>query len=152
MNTDVHNSDTSVAKERTTVRLDFGQFTLNNGDRIRLFGTPGLHRFNLLWKILSKGALGLIILADNSRPDPLADMSVYLNRFSEQLDTLPCAIGVGRLDTHPHPSLDHFANLLAEKNRIFPVIGVDVRRKDDVILLIDTLLMQLESGISGVQS
>ena len=125
---------------------------VDNGDRIRLFGTPGLHRFDLLWKILSKGALGLIILADNSRPDPLADMSVYLNRFSEQLDTLPCAIGVGRLDTHPHPSLDHYANLLAEKNRIFPVIGVDVRRKDDVILLIDTLLMQLESGISGVQS
>lgn len=27
VNTDVHNSDTSVAKERTTVRLDFGQFT-----------------------------------------------------------------------------------------------------------------------------
>ena len=125
---------------------------VDNGDRIRLFGTPGLHRFDFLWKILSKGALGLIILADNSRPDPLADMSVYLNRFSEQLDTLPCAIGVGRLDTHPHPSLDHFANLLAEKNRIFPVVGVDVRRKDDVILLIDTLLMQLESGISGVQS
>ena len=125
---------------------------VDNGDRIRLFGTPGLHRFDLLWKIFSKGALGLIILADNSRPDPLADMSVYLNRFSEQLDTLPCAIGVGRLDTHPHPSLDDYANLLAEKNRTFPVIGVDVRRKDDVVLLIDTLLMPLESGISGVQS
>ena len=39
--TDVHNSDLSVAKARTTVGLDFGQFTLGNGDRIRLFGTPG---------------------------------------------------------------------------------------------------------------
>ena len=119
VNTDVHNSDTSVAKERTTVRLDFGQFTLNNGDRIRLFGTPGLHRFDLLWKIFSKGALGLIILADNSRPDPLADMSVYLNRFSEELDTLPCAIGVGRLDTHLDLSSDNYANLLAEKTVFF---------------------------------
>ena len=88
---------------------------VDNGDRIRLFGTPGLHRFDFLWKILSKGALGLIILADNSRPDPLADMSVYLNRFSEELDTLPCAIGVGRLDTHLDLSLDDYANLLAEK-------------------------------------
>lgn len=152
VNTDVHNSDTSVDKERTTVGLDFGQFTLDNGDRIRMFGTPGQARFDFLWKILSKGALGLIILADNSRPDPLADICVYLNGFSNELDTLPCTIGVGRLDTHPIPSLDDYADLLAAKNRIVPIIGVDVRRKDDVILLIDVLLSQLESGISGVQA
>ena len=72
INTDVLNSDSSVQKERTTVGLDFGQFTLDNGDRIRMFGTPGQARFDFLWKILSKGSLGLIILADNSRPDPLA--------------------------------------------------------------------------------
>jgi len=149
VNTDVHNSDLSVAKERTTVGLDFGQFTLANGDRIRLFGTPGQARFDFLWKILSKGALGLIILADNSRPDPLADLGVYLDGFSEELDSLPCTIGVGRLDTHPRPSLDDYADLLAAKNRVFPIIGVDVRRKDDVVLLVDTLLSQLESATGG---
>lgn len=149
VNTDVHNSDVSVDKERTTVGLDFGQFTLENGDRIRLFGTPGQARFDFLWKILSKGSLGLIILADNSRPDPLADMCIYLNGFSEELDTLPCTIGVGRLDTHPSPSLDDYADLLASKNRIFPIIEVDVRRKDDVVLLVDTLLSQLEPSSGG---
>jgi len=151
VNTDVHNSDTSVDKERTTVGLDFGQFTLDNGDRIRLFGTPGQARFDFLWKILSKGSLGLIILADNSRPDPLADICVFLEGFSDELNTLPCTIGVGRLDTHPNPSLDDYADLLADKNLIFPIIGVDVRRKDDVILLVDTLLAQLEANMSGVQ-
>ena len=74
--TDVHNSDLSVAKARTTVGLDFGQFTLDNGDRIRLFGTPGQTRFDFLWKILSKNALGIIILTDNSSRDPLADLSI----------------------------------------------------------------------------
>ncbi|MDQ3060271.1 MAG: GTP-binding protein [Pseudomonadota bacterium] len=152
LSTDVHNSDTSVDKARTTVGLDFGQFTLDNGERIRLFGTPGQTRFDFLWKILSKGALGLIILADNSRPDPLADICVYLDGFSEELDTLPCTIGVGRLDTHPSPSLDDYADVLAQKNRIFPIIGVDVRRKDDVLLLIDTLLAQMEAGLSGAQA
>lgn len=149
INTDVLNSDTSVNKERTTVGLDFGQFTLENGDRIRMFGTPGQARFDFLWKILSKGALGLIILADNSRPDPLADISVYLDGFSDELDTLPCTIGVGQLDTNPSPSLDDYADLLASKNRILPIVGVDVRRKDDVAMLIDILLAQLEAGIYG---
>lgn len=150
--TDVHNSDASVAKENTTVGLDFGQITLDNGDRIRLFGTPGQARFDFLWKILSKGALGLVILADNSRPDPLADLCVYLEGFHEELGTLPCTIGVGRLDTHPSPSLDDYADLLAERNLLFPIIGVDVRHKEDVVLLIDTLLVQLEAGLSGVRA
>ena len=144
--TDVHNSDLSVAKARTTVGLDFGQFTLDNGDRIRLFGTPGQTRFDFLWKILSKNALGLIILTDNSSPDPLADLSIYLEGFSEELDTLPCSIGVGRLDTHPRPTLDDYADLLEKHGRIVPIIGVDVRQKDDVVLLIDTMLAQLETS------
>jgi hypothetical protein len=147
--TDVHNSDTSVQKERTTVGLDFGEFTLDNGDRIRLFGTPGQNRFDFLWKILAKNALGLIILVDNSRPNPLADLGMYLDGFAEQLDTLPCAIGVGRLDTHPHPDLDAYIDELSKRNRIFPVLEVDVRRKDDVVLLIDTLLAQIEANMHG---
>ena len=71
--TDVVNNDQSHTKERTTVGLDFGQFTLDSGDRIRMFGTPGQSRFDFLWKILSKNALGMIILTDNSRPDPLGE-------------------------------------------------------------------------------
>lgn len=147
--TDVHNSDLSVQKERTTVGLDFGEFTLDNGDRVRLFGTPGQNRFDFLWKILAKNALGLIILVDNSRPDPLKDLGMYLDGFSEQLDTLPCAIGVGRLDTSASPTLDAYIDELSNRNRIFPVLEVDVRRKDDVVLLIDTLLAQIEANMHG---
>ncbi len=149
--TDVQNTDTSVSKARTTVGLDFGQLTLDNGDRIRLFGTPGQSRFDFLWKILVKNALGLIILIDNSRPDPLADLVIYLDGFAEELDHLPCAIGVGRLESHPTPTLDDYADMLQKQGRIFPIIGADVRRKDDVILLIDTLLTQLEAGTYGAQ-
>ena len=147
--TDVHNSDVSVQKERTTVGLDFGEFTLDNGDRIRMFGTPGQSRFDFLWKILSKNALGMIILTDNSRPDPLADLRVYLEGFADDLDIMPCAIGIGRLDDHPSPSMDDYIEELARHNRVLPVLQVDVRKKDDVILLIDTLLAQLEAGMFG---
>ncbi len=45
--------------------------------RIRLFGTPGQSRFDFLWKILAKNALGMIILTDNSRPDPLASPKLW---------------------------------------------------------------------------
>lgn len=147
--TDVNNTDLSLGKERTTVGLDFGLLTLANGDRIRLFGTPGQQRFDFIWKILAKSALGLIILVDNSRADPLADLEVYLDGFAEDLSILPCTIGVGRLNTHPVPALDSYVDLLAKRNQLFPVIGVDVRCREDVVLLIDTLLAQLEANAFG---
>ena len=145
--TDVPNTDASIDKARTTVGLDFGQLTLDNGDRVRLFGTPGQARFDFLWKILVRNALGVIVLMDNSRPDPLADLSTYMAGFSDALRTMPCAIGVGRLEAHPVPTLDDYADALAATGRVFPILGVDVRNRSDVILLIDTLLMQLEADL-----
>ena len=145
--TDVANSDTSVAKSRTTVGLDFGLVTLDSGDRIRLFGTPGQTRFDFLWKILVRNALGLIILIDNSRPDPLADLEVYLGGFADELATVPCAIGIGRTESHPAPSLDDYADRLEKKGLLFPIIPIDARRRDDVLMLIDTLLAQIEASM-----
>lgn len=147
--TDVANTDLSLGKERTTVGLDFGLLTLANGGRIRLFGTPGQQRFDFLWKILAKSAIGLIILVDNSRPDPLADLVVYLDGFAEDLSVLPCAIGIGRLDTHPVPTLEDYIDILANRNQLVPIMSVDVRRREDVVLLIDTLLAQLEANTFG---
>lgn len=143
--TDVQNSDTSSAKATTTVGLDFGQLTLESGDRLRLFGTPGQSRFDFLWRILVRNALGLIVLVDNSRPDPLGDLKVYLDGFSEELRTMPCVIGIGRLDRHPVPDLAAYADMLEARGLVLPLLPVDVRRRDDVILLIDTLLAQLEA-------
>jgi len=147
--TDVFNHDSSVDKERTTVGLDYGMLSLDNGDRLRLFGTPGQSRFDFLWKILARRAIGLIILTDNSRPDPLADLTMFLDGFAEPLETLPCVIGVGRLETHTQPSQEDYADLLERRGMLFPIIPVDVRRREDVILLIDTLLGQIESDLLG---
>jgi signal recognition particle receptor subunit beta len=148
--TDVANTDLTVAKERTTVGLDYGMLSLDNGDRIRLFGTPGQSRFDFLWKILVRNALGLIILTDNSRPDPLADLELFLDGFAEHLDTIPCVIGVGRLDSHAVPGLDAYGDLLERRGLILPIVEVDVRQRADVILLIDTLLAQMEAGEQGL--
>jgi signal recognition particle receptor subunit beta len=145
--TDVANHDRSVDKERTTVGLDYGMLNLDNGDRIRLFGTPGQARFDFLWKILARKALGLIILVDNARPEPLADLVMFLEGFASSLDSMPCVIGVGRLDTHPATSLDDYADLLESRGQVFPILAVDVRQRADVVALIDTLLGQIESGM-----
>lgn len=143
--TDVFNTDSSVQKERTTVGLDFGLLSLDSGDRVRLFGTPGQDRFDFLWQILAKNALGIIILTDNSRPDPLKDLQVYLDGFAQQLETVPCVIGVGRLESNVSPNLDDYSEVLSQRGLVLPVLPVDVRRKEDVVMLIDSLLAQMDA-------
>ncbi|MBQ0865426.1 GTP-binding protein [Streptomyces smyrnaeus] len=55
------------AKSTTTVAMDFGRITINDGLVLYLFGTPGQDRFWFLWDELATGALGAVVLADTRR-------------------------------------------------------------------------------------
>ncbi|MFD6892317.1 ATP/GTP-binding protein [Streptomyces sp. NPDC059957] len=57
------------AKTTTTVAMDFGRLTLDEGHVLYLFGTPGQQRFWFLWEELCAGALGAVVLADTRRLD-----------------------------------------------------------------------------------
>lgn len=143
--TDVRNSDPSLMKEQTTVGMDYGEVRLGDRDRVRLFGTPGQERFAFMWRILATNALGLVLLLDNSRPDPRGDLRLYLQAFGDLLKHTPCVIGVGRLETHPSPSLDELADEMTRLGLVFPLLPVDVRQRDDVLMLVDTVLAQVEA-------
>jgi uncharacterized protein len=144
LSTDVHNHDVSVLKAMTTVGLDYGEVTLEGGEKIRLYGTPGQKRFDFMWQILSKGALGLILLIDNSRPDPLADLDMYLEGFADLIASTACVVAVGKTETHPLPDLDTFATRMQARGILSPIVATDVRDPQQVLQLLDLLLLQLE--------
>ena len=71
VSTEVKNTDLHInAKALTTVGMDYGEMTLEDGVSIGLYGTPGQERFNFIWPILSQGAMGVIILIDHAAQDP----------------------------------------------------------------------------------
>ena len=142
--TDVRNTDERLDKATTTVGLDYGEVTLDNGDTLRLFGTPGQQRFDFMWAILAKGALGLVILIDNRQCDPLADLDMYLSGFKQLINDTACVIAVGRTESHPTPTLEDFARHTASRGVICPVLAADVRDKNQVTELLELLLLQLE--------
>ena len=144
LSTDVRNTDAGLAKTLTTVGLDYGEVTLEGGDKLRLYGTPGQKRFDFMWKILSRGALGLVILVDNRQADPLADLDMYLGGFAELIQNTACVVAVGRTDTHAHPDLEAYCAHLAERGVLCPVLPIDVREREQVIGLLELLLLQLE--------
>jgi hypothetical protein len=146
VSTDVANQDKAEhAKAQTTVGMDYGEITLEGGDKVRLVGTPGQTRFDFMWKILARGALGVVILIDNSRPDPLADLAIYIDSFRDLIIQQGGVIGIGRTESAPLPAMDDYYQFLMEKDLVMPCFAVDVRRQNDVLVLIDALVSLLEA-------
>jgi uncharacterized protein len=146
VSTDVDNSARGeFDKATTTVAMDYGEVALPDGDTLRLYGTPGQARFDFMWKILGRGALGFVFLVDNSRPDPCGDLKSYLDAFAELLPEAVTVIGIGRTETHPEPPLESYYALLAARQLNVPVFAVDVRKREDVLLMLDTLFHQIEA-------
>lgn len=125
--------------------IDHGEVLLDNGDRLRLYGTPGQRRFEPAWRALADGALGLVVLVDGGRPDPLADLTIYLENFLDLIARTGCVIAVAHLDAPSAPSLDACAQVAARHGVVCPVVPVDVRERAQVLGLVDLLLLQLES-------
>lgn len=145
LSTDVRNTDAGLAKQMTTVGLDYGEVTLDGGEKLRLYGTPGQKRFDFMWKILAPGSLGLIILIDNRQINPLADLDMYLEGFAQLIKDTACIVAVGRTETHPRPNIEQFATHLASRGVLCPVLPCDVRDNEQVLQLLDLLLLQLET-------
>ncbi len=133
-------------KTTTTVAMDYGELTLEDGNKLHLYGTPGQRRFDFMCHILIRGALGLIVLIDNSHDDPLSELDYYLNLNAEFLLKNPAVIGVTHYDQSASPSVDAYYRALQERGDNWPVVHADARKPNDVILLLDTLLALLAYG------
>jgi signal recognition particle receptor subunit beta len=146
--TDVKSTEESVLKYKktTTVAMDYGYLTLENGDRLNLYGTPGQRRFDFMSHILTKGALGLIVLINNAHEDPLSELDYYLNLNAAFLLENPAIIGVTHFDMVNQPSIEDYYQALDERGDAWPVICVDARDKEDINILLHVLVAALEQG------
>lgn len=154
LRTDESASDmTRALKPVTTVALDFGVMNLGDNQRLHLYGTPGQERFDFMWDIIRKGALGLVLIIDNSRRAPLEDLAFYLDAFRDLITPANVAIGVNFMARAPLPSLDDYHRWLAARSAderiVPPVFEIDPRDPRDVRLLIQALLCNLDPGVEN---
>lgn len=139
--------EVALRKMNTTVAMDYGTLNLDGNVKVHLYGTPGQERFSFMWEILTMGGIGLVLLIDNAREDPLADLEFYLKAFSRFIDKSAVVIGVTRMDTEPRPGLYSFHTKLAELGIKAPVFEVDAREREDVKTLMMGLLAMLDPGV-----
>jgi signal recognition particle receptor subunit beta len=139
--------ETARRKANTTVAMDYGLLNLGDDSKIHLYGTPGQERFSFMWDILTIGGIGLVLLLDNAREDPLRDLEFYLDAFDGFVRKNDVVIGITRMDEKPRPGLYTYHTKLAELDRNVPIFEVDARERKDVKVLLTALLASLDPGV-----
>ena len=148
--TDASASDmTAVRKGYTTVAMDYGVIRLDENTKVHLYGTPGQERFDFMWGILSKGSMGLILLLDNTRANPLKDLKFFLDSFRDLLKDAPVVVGITKMDLRNQPGVDVYQQYLAQHGLNVPVFEVDARNEDDVKQLVTAMLYSSDPGLEG---
>ncbi len=150
VNTDVANTDKGAhLKALTTVGIDYGQIVIPPDIKLGLYGVPGQERFNFLWSIVSQGSLGAVILVDATSVESLGFAESHIDFFAEKgLENL--IIGVTHTDVEGACSIDDFYAIAEKRSYPFPVFTVDARKKEDILLLIETILACAEAEEIGV--
>ena len=147
ISTDVAATDETLErKETTTVAMDYGFMALEDGQYVHLYGTPGQERFDFMWEILADGALGLVLMVDATREDPVADMEFYLDRFADVISQTAAVIGISRSDIAERDIFERVQNKLLQRGQRMPVFEVDARETDQVSLLVNTLMLSLAAS------
>ena len=140
---------TKTRKPQTTVAMDYGRINIGKSEKIHLYGTPGQERFSFMWDILTDGAIGLILLLDNSRDNPQQDLKFYIQSFKKFIQQGDLIIGVTRMDEQNKPSINDYRKWLNELAVAAPVFTVDARERQDVSSLVQALLYSLDPGVAA---
>ena len=149
--TEAANTDRATAdKDTTTVALDYGEITLGETDKVRLYGIPGQQRFDFMWTILKERARGMILLVGNDAPDPVAVALEYLESFRELVESGSAVVGVSRRDIARYPSTDDYADAIAAAHpgAMVPVFTVDPRDSAQMITVLLSLIANLKEDVS----
>jgi signal recognition particle receptor subunit beta len=150
VSTDESASDmTKERKASTTVALDYGVMNLRGGEKIHLYGTPGQERFDFMWDILATGGIGLVLLLDNTRPDPFHDLEFFVSKFRGFIESTSLVVGVTQMDRSPGPLVEDYHRQMEPLGLNPPIFEVDARRKTDVSMLVQALLYVIDPGLEA---
>jgi len=136
--------DNSLVKSKTntTVAMDFGKITVEEGLVLYVFGTPGQDRFGFMWGDITEGALGALILVDTRR---LADCFAAINYFEER--NIPFVIGLNQFEGAPlHQESDIREALDLPAN--IPIVRTDARVEDNATETLIHLLAHILDTLS----
>ena len=141
------------SKTSTTVALDFGRITIGADDPdgglvLMLFGTPGQSRFEFMWRIVSEGMLGFIILVDAEREDSYEEARDVLEFFQQADSEVPYIVAVNKVDDVDADEAVAQARADLKVPDGVRVVTFDARERESVKDTLLTLLMVVLNAVN----
>ncbi len=99
-------------------------------------------RFDFIWSVICKGAIGTIVMIDHAAENPLFDLDQFIQAFQPFGNNI--VIAISHIDRKPERTLSMYREWLRQKALNYPLFFIDARQKDDVLLLVETLIATIE--------
>lgn len=126
----------------TTVALDHCK-TLIYGVEVFLFGTPGLQRFEVIRKILSKGADGVLFVVDSVNVASFDEAKTLLEEVAEVLPNVPIVVCANKQDIKGAKSPEEVADaILGDKKDQIQWLGTSAKTGDQIERALGLILLQ----------
>ena len=135
----------------------------DNGEKLYFFASrkhsysePSLSESS--WKKLQNGMIGILLLIDNRRKDPLRDLQVFIEKFSDMDRQLAgkLVIGITHFDSSRTPAITDFhafiGNLERKSGINPPIFSVDTRNFSDMSMLVQALLYTQNPRVNDLLS
>lgn len=137
-----------AAKTTTTVAMDFGKLTVEEGLVLYLFGTPGQDRFGFMWNDVADGALGAIVLVDTRRLDECYGAVDYFESRG-----MPFVVACNQFEGSPVHDLEEVRMALDVPPNV-PIFMTDARDHRQVqnalLHLLEYVLVEMEKEEAAV--
>ena len=142
-----------IDRRGTTIALDHGIVQIS-GIKFFLFGTPGLKRFKILRRILSKGADGVLFVVDSNEPEKDDDAKKIWDEIQLLLPDVPIVIAANKQDlpTARPPKEVLRALGLDQRIPVFPTSALEDQGLKEVLeALLKRIAASLENSLKVIK-
>ncbi|MFW9856510.1 MAG: ATP/GTP-binding protein [Candidatus Thorarchaeota archaeon] len=134
----------------TTVALDHCK-TQIYGVEVFLFGTPGLQRFEVIRKILSKGADGILFVVDSVNVASFDEAKNLLEEVEEILPDVPIVVCANKQDIKGAKTPEEVAAaVLGDKKDRIQWLGTSAKTGDQIERALGLILLQAIKQYYGI--
>lgn len=136
---DLEGADTpDESKHGVSADIAYGEINLNDGTKVGLYASPDQEHFDSILPRICRDAIGVVLLINHTDPERLKSLELYLQAFEYYSENI--AIGITHLDLHNSHVLKIYRDWLMQHQRQYPLFTIDARDKDDVLMLVETLI------------
>ena len=142
----------SVGNVSTTVAMDVGVISLREGNRIRLYGTPGRKRFDFMWDIVLQQCDGVLLVINHAKETRVTDLDFYWREARARSGSrgLPVVVCISHVDQNPSVPLSVYSDYFRHGHGMGgsdmpPIMSMDTRKSPQVrsALIAMTALLEM---------